>query len=85
MPHSSPPPNTPSLATRVIVGSIFAIIGGVVGYGFISAGPGPALSVFEFPGAAWVFGGSAVCGLLAAAWPNGVLRRRWESKLDRDV
>jgi len=85
MHHSLPSTGTPSRATRVVFFFVGGIVGGVIGYGLITAGPGPAPSVFEFPGAAWVFGGAAVCGLLAAAWPNGVLRRSRDwSRLNRN-
>jgi hypothetical protein len=85
MPPPSPSSEKPSPAKRVVFFLIFGTIGGVIGYGLVTSGPGPAPSVLEFPGAAWVFGGAAVCGLLAAAWPDGALRRRGEwSRRNRD-
>jgi len=60
MPHPSPSTNKPSATKRVVFFLNFGTIGGVIGYGLVTGGPGPAPSVLEFPAAAWVFGGAAV-------------------------
>ena len=85
MSHPSSNSPAPSPLKRLVYFVIFGIIGGVIGYGILTSGPGPAPSMFEIPGAYWVFGGALVCGLLAAASPEGVWRRRWDwTRRDRD-
>ncbi|MEA2328682.1 MAG: hypothetical protein QOE68_3641 [Thermoanaerobaculia bacterium] len=77
---SSPPPR--KRAAYFIVG---AVLGGILGYGLITAGPGPAPSIFE-PGARlWVFGGAALCGILSALSPAAFWRQnrfRWRHEDD---
>ncbi|MFO1280870.1 MAG: hypothetical protein U1F51_00135 [Burkholderiales bacterium] len=80
----SPPAvaSPPSLATRLLYFVIGGGVGGLVGVGIVTSGPGPAPSVFEFPAAVWVFGIAAACAILSAAWPAGVLRlaRSWSTR-----
>lgn len=73
--HTPPPAaDPPSLATRLLYFVVGGGVGGLVGVGIVTSGPGPAPSVFEFPAAVWVFGIAAACAILSAAWPAGVLR-----------
>ena len=65
----------PSLARRAAYFALGAAVGGVIGYGFVQSGPGPAPSVFDPVAAPWVFGLAAVCGALAALSPSGFWRR----------
>ena len=64
-----------------------AVIGGILGYGLVTAGPGPAPSIFA-PGARlWVFGGAVVCGVLSALSPAAFWRQnrfRWRHGRDDD-
>ena len=68
----------PSPARRAAYFALGAAIGGVIGYGFVSAGPGPSPSIFDPTAAPWVFGLAAVCGGLAALSPKGFWRRKWD-------
>ena len=70
---SKPPTPAPSPTKRAVFFVLGALLGGVLGYGFLSAGPGPAPSIFSPGGAAWVFGGAAIVGLLAAFKPDKFL------------
>jgi ABC-type antimicrobial peptide transport system permease subunit len=82
---SKPPiADRPSFAKRVCFFFLGALLGGVLGYGFVQAGPGPAPSVFEPYAALWVFGGAAIVGLLAAYSPDKFLRpsRRFHQRDD---
>jgi|KBSSwiStaDraftv2_1062776.scaffolds.fasta_scaffold486845_3 ABC-type antimicrobial peptide transport system permease subunit len=63
----------PSLTKRACYFVLGALLGATLGYGFISAGPGPTPSVFEPHAALWVFGGAVICGLLAAYSPDKFL------------
>ena len=76
----------PSVTKRVVNFVIGAVIGGFIGYGLITTSPALELSMFEFPGAAWVLGGAGIVGALAALFPDKVWRRRRSfdiSHLDR--
>jgi len=72
---SSPTPR--KRAAYFVVG---ALLGGLLGYGMISAGIGPTPSIFA-PGARlWVFGGALICGGLSALSPAAFWRQnrfRW--------
>jgi len=70
----------PSLAKRLAYFVGGALVGGVIGYGFISAGPTAPPSIFTFDGGVWVFGGAAIVGLLAGVFTDGVFRRRWDPR-----
>jgi hypothetical protein len=76
--HRPPRENAPLLHHR-------AALGGLLGYGLITAGPGPAPSIFA-PGArVWVFGGALVCGVLSALSPTAFWRQnrfRWRHEDD---
>ena len=69
----------PPLRRLVFVGG-GARVGGVIGYGFVSSGPGPAPSLAEPRAAAWVFGSAAVVGILCAIGTWRVFRRRFEPR-----
>jgi len=61
------------------------VLGGILGYGIVTAGPGPAPSIFE-PGARlWVFGGALIWGVLSALSPAAFWRQnrfRWRHEDD---
>jgi hypothetical protein len=72
---SSPTPR--ERAAYFIVGGI---LGGILGYGIVTAGPGPAPSIFASGARLWVFGGAIVCGVLSALSPAAFWRQnrfRW--------
>jgi hypothetical protein len=61
LPKSSPSPR--KRAAYFVVG---AVLGGILGYGLVTAGPGPAPSIFA-PGARlWVLGGALAWGGMTA-------------------
>jgi len=65
----------PSHARRAFYFVLGALVGGVIGYGFMASGPPPTPSVFDPAAAPWVFGLALVCGALAALSPSGFWRR----------
>lgn len=67
--------------TYFVIGSL---LGGGIGYGFLSAGPEPPPSLLEPHAFAWVFGLGAVCGALGALSPRTFWRRRRPFLEDRD-
>ena len=67
--------NPPSMAKRAFYFVLGALLGGTIGYGFISSAPGPAPSVFAPDAAPWVFGLAAICGVIAAISPDTFWRR----------
>jgi ABC-type antimicrobial peptide transport system permease subunit len=68
---SSPTPR--KRAAYFVVG---AVLGSILGYGLISAGPGPTPSILA-PGARlWVFGGALICGALSALSPAAFWRQK---------
>jgi hypothetical protein len=77
--------SSPSPQKRVAYFFVGAVLGGVVGYGVITAGPGPAPSIFD-PGARLcVFGGALICGVLSALSPAAFWRQnrfRWRHEDD---
>lgn len=78
-------PDRPTALTRLALFAGGAIVGGVIGYGFVSSGPGPAPSLAEPYAAAWVFGGAALVGIVSAIFTWGVFRRRFSGRrLDDD-
>jgi hypothetical protein len=79
---TQPPRPSPSLAKRLAYFALGFLIGGIIGYGIVTSGPGPPPSVFEDPAAVWVFGLAAVCGIVAALSPDGFWRRArgWSGK-----
>lgn len=77
------PGDSPTLLTRAVHFVLGALIGGVIGFGFVSSGPGPAPSIFDPLAARWVFGLAAVCGGLGALSPRGFWRRKGERRLDK--
>lgn len=84
-PDSAEGSDPPSVATRVCYFVLGSLIGGTIGYGLITSGPGPAPSLLEPYAALWVFGGAAICGALAASSPKGFWRRRGRFGMhDRD-
>jgi hypothetical protein len=68
-------PSSPSMKKRLAYFVGGALVGGFLGYGLISTSPGEALSMFAYPGAAWVFGGAAIVGVLAGLGTDRVWRR----------
>lgn len=60
----------PSARKRGVFFVLYAIVGGVCGYGLVNAAPGADTSVFEPVAAAWIFGSALVCGTLAAIAPD---------------
>src|SRR3954447_21770363 len=72
--------STPTPRKRAAYFVVGAVLGGVLGYGIITAGPGPAPSIFA-PGAkVWVFGGALIWGALSALSPAAFWRQgrfRW--------
>lgn len=77
-------PDRPTPLTRIVFFAGGALVGGVIGYGFVSSGPGPAPSLIEPYAAAWVFGSAAVVGTFSAIWTWGVFRRKFESRRAND-
>jgi hypothetical protein len=72
----APVADRPTLTKRVCCFLLGSLIGGILGYGVVTSGPGPAPSLLE-PGAAlWVLGGAAICGVLGASFPDTFWRRR---------
>jgi hypothetical protein len=70
LPKSSPSPR--KRAAYFVVG---AVLGGILGYGLVTAGPGPAPSIFA-PGARlWVLGGALAWGVLSARSPAAFWRQ----------
>lgn len=51
-----------------------ALIGGVIGYGIATGGPGPGPSLLDPVVLAWILGPAVVCGGLAAFSPQALLR-----------
>lgn len=74
--------DAPTLLSRAMHFVLGALIGGVIGFGIVSAGPGPVPSIFDPLAARWVFGLAAVCGILGALSPRGFWRRRGERRVD---
>ena len=74
----------PSVAKRVFYFVLGTLIGGTIGYGFVTAGPGPAPSLLEPAAALWVFGGAALCGVLGASFPDTFWRRKFEKRHSDD-
>jgi len=74
----------PSFTKRACFFVLGALVGGTIGYGIVTGGPGPSPSLFEPHAALWVFGGAAICGLLAAYSPDKFLRgsRRFHQRDD---
>jgi len=68
-------PDRPSLAKRPFYFVLGSLIGGTIGYGIVTGGPGSAPSPFDPGAAAWIFGLGAVCGALAASSPDRFWRR----------
>jgi hypothetical protein len=77
--------SSPSPRKRIAYFILGAALGGIFGYGMITAGPGPAPSIFA-PGARlWVFGGALVWGALSALSPAAFWRQnrfRWRHEDD---
>jgi hypothetical protein len=77
--------SSPTLRKRAVYFVVGAVLGGILGYGIISAGPGPAPSIFA-PGARlWVFGGALIWGVLSALSPAAFWRQnrfRWRHEDD---
>ena len=73
-------PDRPTPLTRIVFFAGGALVGGVIGYGFVSSGPGPTPSLIEPGAAAWVFGSAAVVGTFSATWTWGVFRRRFAGR-----
>jgi len=77
--------SSPSPRKRTTYFVLGAALGGLLGYGMISAGPGPTPSIFA-PGARlWVFGGALICGVLYALSPAAFWRQnrfRWRHEDD---
>jgi hypothetical protein len=65
----------PSRRKRAVYFVLGFLLGGVIGYGLVTAGPGPAPSLLEPAAAAWVFGLGLVCGLLGAYSPSTFWRQ----------
>ena len=74
----------PSLAKRAFYFVLGSLIGGTIGYGIVTGGPGPAPSPFDPGAAAWIFGLAAVCGALAASSPDRFWRRSRRAWRDED-
>ena len=70
---------------RAVYFVVGAVLGGILGYGIITAVPGPAPSIFA-PGARlWVFGGALIWGVLSALSPAAFWRQtrfRWRHEED---
>lgn len=77
--------STPTPRKRAAYFVIGAVLGGILGYGLVSAGPGPTPSIFA-PGARlWVFGGALIWGVLSALSPAAFWRQnrfRWRHEDD---
>jgi hypothetical protein len=73
-------PDRPTPLTRVVFFVGGALVGGVIGYGFVSSGPGPTPSLTEPYAAAWVFGSAAFVGIASAIGTWGVFRRRFSGR-----
>ena len=78
---------SPSVTKRVIYFVLGSLIGGTLGYGFVTSGPGPAPSLLDPNAALWVFGGAVICGVLGASFPDTFWRRSRKFEIrhaDRD-
>jgi len=77
--------SSPTPRARIAYFTLGALLGGILGYGLVTTGPGPAPSIFE-PGARlWVFGGALICGGLSALSPAAFWRQnrfRWRHEDD---
>jgi hypothetical protein len=64
----------PGLAKRACYFVLGSLLGGTIGYGFVTSGPGPAPSLLDPDAALWIFGAAVVCGVLAASSPDNFWR-----------
>jgi hypothetical protein len=71
----APADHRPSVAKRVCYFVLGSLLGGTLGYGFVTSGPGPAPSLLDPNAALWVFGGAAIIGVLGASFPDTFWRR----------
>jgi hypothetical protein len=70
----------PSRRKRAVYFVLGAALGGLVGYGLVTAGPGSPPSLRAPSSVAWIGGLAAVCGLLSAWSPPAFWRQnrfRW--------
>lgn len=82
------PAPKPSARQRWFFFVLGALVGGVIGYGIATGGPGPSRSLLDPVVAAWIVGPALVCGGLAALSPRAFLRPggrfRWTHDWDDD-
>lgn len=78
------PPDRPTPLTRALFFVGGAIVGGVIGYGFVSSGPPPTPSISDPQAAIWVFGSAAVVGTIAAIATWRVFRPSRRLMSERD-
>lgn len=77
--------SSPTPRKRAAYFVLGAALGGLLGYGMISAGPGPTPSIFEAGARLWVFGGALIWGVLSALSPAAFWRQnrfRWRHEDD---
>jgi hypothetical protein len=77
-PPSPAPPIHPGPLRRGLYFVLGAALGGAIGYGMISSGPGPAPSMLDLSAMTLPIGLATACGALAAWSPDRFWRRsRW--------
>ena len=68
------PAPKPSPRQRWFFSVLGALLGGLIGYGIVTGGPGPSPSLLDPAVIAWILGPAVVCGGLAAYSPKAFLR-----------
>jgi hypothetical protein len=74
-PARKPARSRPSARQRWFLFVLGALLGGVLGYGYLTSGPGPAPSLLTARAAPWIVVPAVLLGILAARYPDAVFLR----------
>jgi hypothetical protein len=81
-PVRTPPPLRPTRLQRGIFFVLGALLGGLLGYGYRTSGPGPNPAFLSLDAAPWILVPGAVLGVVGALFPDATFfkpggRFRW--------
>ena len=69
-------PSKPTAARRWAMFAVGLVVGGVIGYGLRTSGPGEEIALFSLAMAPWVLVPAVAVGALAAHFPDAAWRAR---------